>query len=101
MKLMVLDKNKKLGCDNSKWSFKDVFKKLKEEVNELGEAIEEGDKDHIAEEVLDVVQVCIAILFKLFMNGINIEDAVHKHNKKLTDRFWKPKAVIKITVNRK
>lgn len=98
---MVLDKNKKLGYDNSKCSFKYLRKKLREEVNELGEAIEEEDNTNIAAEVLDVVQVCIAILFKLFMSGVNIQDAVDKHNKKLLNRDWKPRAVIKINVNRK
>lgn len=32
MKLMVLDKNKKLGYDNSKWSFRDVFKNSKKKL---------------------------------------------------------------------
>lgn len=101
MQLLVLDKNKKLGYDNSKWSFKDIFKKLKEEVNELEEAIEEGNKVHIAEEVLDIIQISIAALFKLFMNGVNIGNAISIHNKKLEARGWKPRAVIKINVNRR
>ncbi|MFL0197366.1 MazG nucleotide pyrophosphohydrolase domain-containing protein [Clostridium sp. WILCCON 0269] len=98
---MVLDKNKKLGQDNGKSSFKHMFKKLEEEVDELKCEINEEDKVRMTEEVLDVIQVCIAILFKLFMNGINIEAAIQKHNKKLVDRYWKPRAVIKININRK
>lgn len=100
LKLMVLDKNKKLGEDNSKSSFKHIFKKLEEEVDELKCEIDKEDKVRMTEEILDVVQVCIAILFKLFMSGINIETAVQKHNKKLVNRNWKPRAIIKISINR-
>lgn len=89
---MVLDKN-----DTWKVS-KD---KIDEESTELIEAIKEGDSQHVAEETLDTIQVCIGILDKLYQNGINIQEEVYKHNKKLVDRGWKHKAVVKAQVNRK
>ncbi|WP_046066102.1 MazG nucleotide pyrophosphohydrolase domain-containing protein [Clostridium scatologenes] len=95
---MILNKNEKLGCDNINSSFKDLFKKLKEEVNELEKEVEKEDKVNMAAETLDVIQMCIALLLKLFMSGINIENSVHKHNKKLTNRNWKPRAIIKISI---
>lgn len=101
MKLMVLSKNKKLGYDNSKWSLKDFLKKLKEEFGELEEAIGEGDNIHIAEEVLDVIQACVGMMYKLFKKGLDIEQLFHRHNKKLVNREWKYCAEIKIQVNKR
>lgn len=33
--------------------------------------------------------------------GVNIQTAIERHNKKLIDRYWKPRVVIKININRK
>lgn len=98
MKLMVLDKNK--NENNSKSSLRHTFKRLNKEVDELAQAVADGDNNHIAEEVLDVIQMCIAMLFKLFISGLDIENAIHKHNRKLMRRGWKPSAIIKVQVNR-
>lgn len=92
MKLMVLSKE-------DKW--KEHEKKVNEESEELVEAIEEKDAAHIAEEALDNIQVNIGILDKLYHDGVNIEEAVHTHNRKLVNRGWKHKAVIKVQVNKK
>lgn len=88
---MVLDKK-------DKW--KDHKKKVDEEASELIEAIEEGNVSHIAEEALDNIQVSIGILDKLYHEGVDIQGAVHMHNKKLVGRGWKHKAVVKVQVNR-
>lgn len=92
MKLMVLNKE-------DKWkTHKD---KVDEESTELIEAIKEGNTAHIAEEALDNIQVNIGILDKLYHDGVNIEEAVHTHNRKLVNRGWKHKAVVKVQVNKK
>lgn len=88
---MVLDK---------KDGWKKHKDKVKEEAAELVEAIEERDSAHIAEEALDNIQVSIGILDKLHYEGIDIQQAVYKHNKKLTNRGWNYKAVIKVQANK-
>lgn len=91
MKLMVLDKK-------DKW--KEHEKKVNEESEELVEAIKEGNTAHIAEEALDNIQVAVGILDKLYHEGMNIEEAIFTHNKKLVNRGWKHKAVVKVQVNK-
>lgn len=88
---MVLAKDDKWGKHK---------KKVDEESLELVEAIGEGDLEHIAEEALDTIQVCIGILDKLYHQGIDIQQAVDKHNRKLVGRGWAHKAVVKIQINR-
>lgn len=88
---MVLDKK-------DKWkTHKD---KVDEESTELIEAIKEGNVSHIAEEALDNIQVSIGVLDKLYHEGVNIEEAIYAHNKKLVGRGWKHKAVVKVQVNK-
>ena len=89
---MVLDKEDHWNLHQSK---------LYEEFRELDNAIDEGDNIHIAEETLDVIQVAIGVLDKLHHEGIDVQQAIHRHNKKLINRGWKHKAVIKIHVNKK
>lgn len=92
MKLMVLDKKEKWGMHKAK---------VYEESLELAEAIKEGDNAHIAEEALDNIQVAIGILDKLHNEGLDIQQAVYRHNKKLVARGWNAKAVIKVQVNKR
>lgn len=90
---MVLDK---------KDSWKKHRDKVEEESTELVEAIKEKDPAHIAEEALDNIQVSIGVLDKLYCLGlIDIQQAIDKHNKKLVDRGWNHKAVVKVQVNKK
>lgn len=91
MKLMVLDKKEKWGMHKAK---------VYEESLELVEAIKEGDNAHIAEEALDVIQVTIGVLDKLHNEGMDIQQAIYRHNKKLVNRGWKEKAIVKIQVNK-
>lgn len=96
MKLMILKNNKGLGIDKSKENFQDILKKYQEESRELEEALQSEDDVQIAEETLDVIQMCIGILDKLNSNGMNINQLVKRHNKKLVMRNWEDKGVIQI-----
>lgn len=94
MELLILEKNDE---------YIDMFYKLHEEVDELScELIKlvtekEETKRKIAEETLDVIQVCIGILDKLEKEGVNLREEVEKHNMKLLNRGWKYKGVVHLT----
>lgn len=94
MKFMILSHNERLGIDKNKESFKDIAKKHEEESEELKEELERGNKFKIAEETLDQMQICIGILDKLATEGMDIEQLVKRHNKKLLMREWKDKGVV-------
>jgi phosphoribosyl-ATP pyrophosphohydrolase len=98
LKMMNLDKNKSLKLDHSIWTWNEILNKAKEEAKELTEAIKDGDKAHIAEEVLDNIQINIGILDKLHQEGINVNQEFLRHEKKLINRGWKSKGVIEIEV---
>lgn len=85
MQLMVLDK---------KDTWEKQADKLVEETKEVLEAIQEGDKEHIAEEVLDVIQVAIGMLDTLEEEGYSLKKSICKHLKKLRKRGWKTKKLI-------
>lgn len=63
-------------------------KKLKEEYKELDEAIGESDLCHIAEEVQDLIQICIRVLVLLAKKNMNLIELNRRHNKKLINRGW-------------
>lgn len=94
MELLILEKNDE---------YIDMFYKLHEEVDELScELIKhvtekEETKKKIAEETLDVIQVCIGILDKLEQEGIDIAKEIEKHNMKLLRRGWRYKEVVHLT----
>ncbi len=92
MELMVLDK---------KDTWKKHSEKVEEESTELIEAIKEKDPIHVAEETLDNIQVSIGVLDKLYHEGVDIQQAINRHNKKLVDRGWNHKAIVKIQINKK
>ena len=91
---------------NKHESLLDAGEKLKEECEEASEALDlykvTGDalnRDSLAGEVLDVIQVCIGILDKLEKEGVDIERALVKHGMKLSNRqIWNIKKMIKIEV---
>jgi MazG family protein len=58
--------------------------KCQEEFDEVKEALEEGDKEHLAEEIGDVL-FCFANLARA--NGINPEEALRMTNEKFYRRF--------------
>lgn len=104
MKLIVLKKlidhsGKKI--DNSKMTWEDWRKKLLDESEELIEALHSKNKKDIMEETLDIIQICIGIIAKLFKEGIIIEQGIYRHNKKLCERGCEASAVIRFNVNKR
>lgn len=100
LKLMQLGKNLINGEDNEKDTWKFVSIDLREETDELLEAIQEGNLLHIAEETFDVIQVCIRSLALLKKNNVNIELENRQHNKKLKKRKWEFIRLIKVDWNK-
>ncbi len=88
LNFMQLGKNIKTNEDNEKDNWGAIRKKLKEEYRELDEAIEESDLCHIAEEVQDLIQVCIRVLVLLVKKNMNLIELNRRHNKKLVNRGW-------------
>ena len=100
LKLMVLDKNVTTQESNKNDSYNVIQKKLEEEYKELSEAIVEDDDIHIAEEVFDLIQVCIRVLVVLAKKGFNLEQLCNKHNKKLVKRGWIHSNIVRIWFKR-
>ena len=69
-----------------KLSTVDMYIKLDEEVEEVAYAILMNDKENLTEELLDVIQCCYGIAYT---KGINLEEYIEKHNKKLLSRGHK------------
>lgn len=63
---------------------KDVFDKLEEEIGELQEAIETGKKEHVHEELGDLLFTIANIARKL---DVNAEEALQSTNRKFQSRF--------------
>ena len=61
----------------------DMYLKLDEEIEEVNNAIRLNDKENLIEELLDVIQCCYGIAYT---RGINLEEHIEKHNKKLLSR---------------
>ncbi|EGT3731249.1 hypothetical protein K9770_18920 [Clostridioides difficile] len=80
--------NFKMIANIPKWTVKEQFEKVLEEVLELKEAIELKDNKKIMEEGLDVIQA-IFTLFKVLKIDKEIREGLKLHNKKLRKRKWK------------
>ena len=61
----------------------DMHLKLDEEIEEVNNAIRLNDKENLIEELLDVIQCCYGLAYT---KGINLEEHIEKHNKKLLSR---------------
>ena len=91
MNMIILDKDE---------SVLNHFRKLEEEVDELKTELmlkdlkNEDNDNHIKEECLDVIQVCLGILDKYKVT----EKDILRHVEKLEKRRWKAKKVIKLEV---
>lgn len=70
----------------------DVFEKLDEELSEVKEAITEGDRDHLEEEIGDLLFVAANLARKL---SIDPEHALRKGNAKFERRFKAMEALAK------
>ncbi|MFL0197306.1 MazG-like family protein [Clostridium sp. WILCCON 0269] len=104
LKLMVLRKlidRKGNKIDHRIMTWEEWKEKVLEEAGELCKALSSGNKKDIMEEVLDVIQVCIGILAKLFREGMVIEQGIHGHNKKLVDRGCEVSAEVRFNVSRR
>lgn len=99
LKLMILDRNVKTAESNDNDSWDKISNKLEEEYQEVQEAIRErSDKLHIAEELIDIIQVAIRGLVLLAKEGFDINKLFSRHNKKLVNRGWKEKKIINIFI---
>jgi len=72
----------RVGFDWEDW--RDVLVKMDEEKNELQEAIAEGDAEHIAEEMGDLLFVCVNLARFL---KVDPESALRASNRKFEQRF--------------
>ena len=61
----------------------DMYVKLDEEIKEVASAILLNNTENLAEELLDVIQCCYGIAYT---RGINLEEHIENHNKKLLSR---------------
>ena len=64
----------------------DMYVKLDEEIKEVASAILLNNTENLAEELLDVIQCCYGLAYT---KGINLEEHIKKHNKKLLSRGHK------------
>lgn len=93
---MQLGKNLETKEDNTEDVWDKVKSKLEEEYKKLIEAIEEKNFLHIAEEVQDLVQVCIRVFVLLKKENLNLEQLNMRHNRKLVKRGWQHVNIIRI-----
>lgn len=76
---------------------KELDKEIWDKSNDITERTEEEKSLSIAEETLDVIEVCIGILDKLEQDNKGIvEKANLNHVRKLVERGWQFKAVLEI-----
>ena len=97
-KLFILCKNEKLGIDKDVVTYNDISKLVEEESNELIEALQGTDIEHMAEEAFDNIQVSNDLLDKLNIMGLDLEHAINVHNMKLIGRGWKFKKMLEVNV---
>lgn len=95
MRFPLLDKND---------SWKIIINKLREESTEATVEMRnqtfgkyEDNKENIAAEVLDVIQVCIGALDKLEQEGLDLILASEKHCNKLKNRNWRIKEYLNLS----
>ena len=72
------------------------IEKVKEEVQEFYDAVENKDSDNTIEEFYDVIQSMLGVIS---LRGLEnaLQDGLNKHNKKLISRDWDMKPKKKIT----
>lgn len=111
MKLFILNKSEKLGIDNNNLDIIKFGVLLKEEFKEVEFELEKVRiyknyknesrvyKIRLAQEILDVIQICIAGLVMLAKDNIDIKLQLLKHNYKLiNDREWKYNKSLNISI---
>lgn len=100
LKFMQLGKNLETNENNEKDTWDKVKDKLEEEYKELMEAIDEKNFLHIAEEVQDLIQVCIRVFILLKKENLNLEQLNMRHNRKLVKRGWQHVNIIRIFLDK-
>lgn len=111
LRIYLLDKTEKLGLDNSNLSLIEFRNLLLQEVKESEIEIEKirvykNDRSKsqkhrilLAQELLDVIQICITGLIMLTKDGIDLKLQLWNHNHKLIkERKWKAKNYIEMRV---
>lgn len=111
LKMYLLDKSEKLGLDNENLNLIEFRNLLLQEVKESELEIEKArvyknnsdkSQEHkilLAQELLDVIQICLAGLVMLAKDGIDINLQLLKHNYKLINkRKWKSRKFIEMRV---
>lgn len=111
LNMYLLDKSEKLGLDNKDLTLMEFRNLLLQEVKESEIEIEkirvyknfkEKSQKHrilLAQELLDVIQICITGLVMLEKEGIDLKLQLWKHNYKLiNERQWKYKKFIEMRV---
>lgn len=63
------------------------IEKVKEEVQEFYDAVENKDSDNTIEEFYDVTQSMLGLISLLGLENA-LQDGLNKHNKKLISRGW-------------
>ena len=112
LKLYILDKSEKLGIDNKDLDMIQFGNLLKQEVKEVELELEKVRvyknfrnesrvyRIRLAQEISDVIQICIAGLVMLAKGGIDIKLQVYKHNfKLLKEREWKHSKSLEINIH--
>lgn len=79
---------------------RELVEKLDEESAEVYHAIASESNERQAEEIIDVIQVCVALLDLLEQEGIDIKEQVARHMFKLLERGWRYKAVLTIDITK-
>ena len=78
------DRASKLGFDFE--NPEQVFEKIEEEIEELKESLEKGDKDNIEHEIGDILTAVVELARLL---GVDAEIALHRANERFVRRFTK------------
>lgn len=92
MQIVITGESKGLGIDNNKASIETFKKKLTEECQEV---TEEVDNLKLVYELLDVIQVSMAMIYQICKrNALDFKSLLFKHNKKLDKRGWKAEKII-------
>lgn len=98
MVFKILKRNANLGIDNVELSFSAIRDKLEEEYKEVEAEIKQENWWQLGLEVMDLIQVCILILWRLSLNGISIHSLNKEHNKKLDHRAWETERIINVEI---
>lgn len=92
----ILKKNDELGLDNEKLSFSYIQTKLSEEYDEVVHELASENWYRLGLEVMDLIQVCILILWRLNRRGVSIRSLEREHNEKLEKRGWITESIINV-----